>query len=768
MSTLLSVAAWVWEASWQASLIVVVILLAQWIFGSKISAGLRYGLWILVVARLLLPALPQSSLSIYNYTSTPQDMVLERTATTFIVMPVRPDQKPQLIHANAPVETEVRPRYWQEMRHSWPQILAVIWLMGACLMLGRLFFTYSLFRRRLTTRMLPVSKKTRKLLEESATHLFVRAPQIMQTDLMKTPALIGLFRPIILLPTGAEAQFQPAELRQMLLHELAHLKRGDLWMNWVVNFLRAAHWFNPVLWFGFRRMRADCEMACDALALKNQNGEGRQHYGQTLLKMLADVQPARIGMVGILEGQSQLRRRMKQIARGAARSWFAPVLCLVIIAAISLMTLTRAKQSPATSFDPSGNPQPKGESMPPISASARLEISAKFFEVPDTLSRSEKDAIDKLVQEGRGFNGQNGIKLLAMPMVTTKLGQPATIQVTKSIRYPVKYQIAANGERYPTSFESRDVGFELIDLQGRIENGKIFLQSKMRNTQFQGFIEDDPHFRQPVFETKESQLFRELENGKTVGFWLPGRQVGSNFPISKIINPGANPPDVGKNTDNSIKQMVVFLTARVINFTVPQGERNEVLQSLASTTLPEFSAENETLDSVLARLQKAWKEGRGPLRAGDCSITVNFEKSYPLLNFKMNNASIEDILKAIEKNTDFKWHIDAHGEVSVYFGTGRAWSIAHADLDKAKAGASSGNGQPYTAFEAVRVLSNAPSPTPVPLQEHPDLSYGKPVAGKPGFVTSPYAPDSGMVDLRGFPSGSQVKDPYTGRFFLTP
>ena len=49
-----------------------------------------------------------------------------------------------------------------------------------------------------------------------------------------------------------------------------------------------------------------------------------------------------------------------------------------------------------------------------------------------------------------------------------------------------------------------------------------------------------------------------------------------------------------------------------------------------------------------------------------------------------------------------------------------------------------------------------------------DLPYGTPVAGKPGFVTSPFAPDAGYVQVHGFPPGTPVEDPYTGKIFLTP
>lgn len=56
----------------------------------------------------------------------------------------------------------------------------------------------------------------------------------------------------------------------------------------------------------------------------------------------------------------------------------------------------------------------------------------------------------------------------------------------------------------------------------------------------------------------------------------------------------------------------------------------------------------------------------------------------------------------------------------------------------------------------------------VASDEKKNLPYGTPVPGKPGLVTSPFAPDAGYVQVLGFPPGTPVEDPYTGKVFLTP
>ncbi len=80
---------------------------------------------------------------------------------------------------------------------------------------------------------------------------------------------------------------------------------------------------------------------------------------------------------------------------------------------------------------------------------------------------------------------------------------------------------------------------------------------------------------------------------------------------------------------------------------------------------------------------------------------------------------------------------------------------------------------PTPAPSAADMTAAAPTPTPspnaaAPAPEQHNVPYGTPVAGKPGFVTSPHAPYAGYVDVRGFPPNTEVKDPYSGKIFLVP
>jgi type II secretory pathway component GspD/PulD (secretin) len=142
-----------------------------------------------------------------------------------------------------------------------------------------------------------------------------RSLRVRLTDAPQSPAVCGLFRPVILLPRSLAEQLPPAQLRAVLLHELFHLRRGDIWVNCLQGLLQVVYWWHPLLWLANARIRRVREEAVDdavMLALKAD----AETYAPTLLEVakLALQRPmAGLGLVGILESRSALRQRIERL-----------------------------------------------------------------------------------------------------------------------------------------------------------------------------------------------------------------------------------------------------------------------------------------------------------------------------------------------------------------------------------------------------------------------------------------------------------------------
>ena len=156
---------------------------------------------------------------------------------------------------------------------SW---LALIWLAGAGFMLLRAFVgraALSILRRRFT---LP---EPAILLQETS-GVDVRIAEV------RTPILVGLLRPAILLPEAART-WTDDQRRMVLIHELTHFRQGDCWTNLLAQIIRAAFWFHPVVWLLVSRMSREQELTCDEAVVAS--GHSPQDYAAFLLDAVRNL-----------------------------------------------------------------------------------------------------------------------------------------------------------------------------------------------------------------------------------------------------------------------------------------------------------------------------------------------------------------------------------------------------------------------------------------------------------------------------------------------
>jgi hypothetical protein len=126
------------------------------------------------------------------------------------------------------------------------------------------------------------------------------------------PLLTGIVRPTVILPDNAETTFDQSELRLMLAHELAHLKRRDLLWNWLPTVVGWLFFFHPLVWLLRRGWFESQEAACDEMVIQKEP-VGAAEYGRLLLKLSAHWprRPrASLAAAGVLGAYRNLERRI--------------------------------------------------------------------------------------------------------------------------------------------------------------------------------------------------------------------------------------------------------------------------------------------------------------------------------------------------------------------------------------------------------------------------------------------------------------------------
>jgi len=303
MNSIETVFEWLLSATLRASALAVVILCIQYVLRRRLPAAWQYALWLPMLAVLVLPVLPEAPFGLVSHQAA------EPTAA--VVAPM------SMTSGFAALETSSEGTAPAPGLAAKLNYFAIAWLAGACVVLAAGAFGYQRNMRRIRLSSSAPDRRLQAAIEEAAEKVGLkRVPQVLISPDVASPAVTGLVRPALLLPAGFPDGFSGVEARLILLHEFTHLKRLDLPLNWLMFVLQALHWFNPLLWFAFARMRADREAACDARVLSIDATDRRAEYGGALLKLQCTA-PSRsmsLSFVGIFERGSGIKSRIQGIS----------------------------------------------------------------------------------------------------------------------------------------------------------------------------------------------------------------------------------------------------------------------------------------------------------------------------------------------------------------------------------------------------------------------------------------------------------------------
>ena len=222
------------------------------------------------------------------------------------------------------------------------KLISIIYLIGIVIILLYIFILNSTLLIR-TKKYICRDEKILRIFNECKLKMDVKKGiPIVDDKNMKIPSLFGLIRPRLLISSEIINALSEEEKRYIFLHELAHLKRNDNLVNWIMLLVQILHWFNPIVWYAFWKMREDCEVACDAYVLSRLNEVEHKKYGETIINLINAISKSYWVSIttGMGNNKSSLKKRIKMITMFKKNSWKWSIIAVIIILVMGVVGLT--------------------------------------------------------------------------------------------------------------------------------------------------------------------------------------------------------------------------------------------------------------------------------------------------------------------------------------------------------------------------------------------------------------------------------------------
>jgi parallel beta-helix repeat protein len=317
----------------QSSILIVLLFITDFLLRKRVKAVFRYCLWMLVFAKLVLPTslafptgvgywlgewwpsqMPGQG-PVVTAEQTPLIVLAEQPVAAHPVGPLPEVAAPNPVTTVPAERSELIPDKVETLH--WQVWLFLIWAAGA-LVLSSLLIRRTNSVKRLLAESREADGRLKGLLDRCRVRLgLTRNVRLRLSSKMVSPAVCGLIRPTILLPRRAVVKLPENKLQLILIHELVHIKRWDVWLNLVQTVLQVIYFYNPLLWLANARVRRLREQAVDETVLV-AFGKQADSYSDMLLDIaeMAFRRPnLSLRLVGVVESKKALGRRIQHIMR---------------------------------------------------------------------------------------------------------------------------------------------------------------------------------------------------------------------------------------------------------------------------------------------------------------------------------------------------------------------------------------------------------------------------------------------------------------------
>ena len=337
--------------SLSGSLLILILFACKPFIKERFGRQWQYYIWLVVIARLLLPFTPDNSVVgnvFQEIKSTPhaavQPLDTNEAEKATLSMGDSFAGEPEPDGSEAPQQMNLPPAAHpiQEMFMLLAHNIWLVWLVAAVILWMRKITVYQSFVRYVKAGRVPVSD-TRLLdwLALAGEQAGVKRPvELYANPLISSPLLIGFIHPCIVLP---RLDMSERDFQFTVGHELIHYKRHDMLYKWLVQAVVCLHWFNPVVHLMGCEINRACELSCDEAMVQKLDAREAKEYGEVLLNAMAAVGTYNEALASVtLSGNKKLLKErlgaiMNYKKKSAAVTVFTAVLTLAFCLGTGVM-----------------------------------------------------------------------------------------------------------------------------------------------------------------------------------------------------------------------------------------------------------------------------------------------------------------------------------------------------------------------------------------------------------------------------------------------